>query len=130
MLPVIWATAATVIALVLYRSSAAFFEHTRRKEGETRRIRLVGSVCIATIAFIGFWKATPSSLQTGLPDDARAVRLVDIHNVTEALEQTNAALDSLFGCSALTPLSQCKSELEILRSRMADALGQLRRMTH
>jgi hypothetical protein len=127
-LPVIWAFTGTIIGLVLYRSSAAFFEQTKRKEGEVRRIRLVGSICIAGVVFLGLWNATPASIQKGVPDDAKLVRRVEVQAAAESLEQANAAATALIACATITPPAQCRAELQEVLTRIGDSVGRVRQL--
>jgi len=59
-LPILWIAAATVVALLLYRTSKAFVEHRTTSGPETRRVRLVGSIAIALVVFVVLWRASPS----------------------------------------------------------------------
>ncbi|WP_322418910.1 hypothetical protein [Mesorhizobium huakuii] len=117
-LPIIWALTATAIGLVLYRSSSAFFEQKRNKDGETRRIRLVGSVVIASIAFFGLQHVTPDSSLTGVPPDSILISKFELTEIQEAAEQANAAMGDLLGCAAITTPSQCKAEMDVVRDRL------------
>ena len=63
LLPVLWIVAATVVALLLYRTSRALVEHSSTGPGGTRRVRLVGSIAIAVVIFVLLWKATPPLVQ-------------------------------------------------------------------
>ena len=70
LLPIVWAIVATVVGLILYKTSRAFIQDTSveatgrpSKEAEfksekRRRIRLTGSIAIATVTFAGLWYAT------------------------------------------------------------------------
>jgi len=127
-MPVIWALAGTIIGLALYRSSGAFFERTERKEGEVRRLRLVGSICIAAVVFLGIWEATPRELITGIPKDAKLIRIGDLRAVAEDLEQVNSAENSLRACASITPPKHCQAELDRVRIRINDSLGRVKEL--
>jgi hypothetical protein len=58
-LPVLWIAAATVVALLLYRTSEALVEQNSGAQGGGRRVRLVGSVAIAVVVFVLLWRASP-----------------------------------------------------------------------
>jgi hypothetical protein len=119
LLPVLWAVVSTFIGLVLYRSSAAFFEQTRQKPGSTRKIRLVGSICIAAIAFYGLRESTPTALLTGVPKDSQLIRSSDLQGIVEAAEQADSALLKLTACANITQPSQCQAELSAVRDRIS-----------
>lgn len=68
--PLLWIAAATIVALLLYKTSEALVEHRSGAEGDKKRVRLVGSVAIAVVIFFLLWKATPS-----LVGDPATVRL-------------------------------------------------------
>jgi hypothetical protein len=127
-LPVIWALVGTLIGLVLYRSSSAFFEQVKRKNGAVRKVRLVGSICIAAVVYLGLWRATPTSLQTGVPDDSKLVPKQELRAAVEALEQAVAAVSSVEGCAAAAAASKCQSELATLRARTGDSLARARKL--
>jgi len=48
--PVLWIAAATVVALLLYRTSRAFVQHGSAGDSGTKRVRLVGSIAIAVVS--------------------------------------------------------------------------------
>jgi hypothetical protein len=127
--PVVWALTSIILGLILYRSSSALFEQTQREEGSVRRVRLVGSICIAALVYLGLWKATPSALQIGIPEDAISIRKVDIQGAIEALEEANASVSSLDACVAISSPTQCRSELDGLHTRMHDTLSRFRRLS-
>jgi hypothetical protein len=102
----------TVIGLVLYKSSGALFEQRTHKEGGVRRIWLVGSVCIAALAFFGLRQSTPAELLTGVPSSSKVVSITELRAAREALEQANAAIVRLKACVSVTPASNCTGEID------------------
>jgi hypothetical protein len=128
-LPVVWAITSTILGLIVYRGSSVLFEKTQRDEWPIRRVRLVGSICIAALAYLGFCEATPSALQIGISEDAMSIRKVDIQAVIEALEQANASVSSLDACVAISSSTQCQSELNSVRTRIRESLSRLRRLS-
>ena len=110
LLPVIWLLVSTLIALLLYRSSSALFEEERASQGGVRRVRLVGSVTIAALAFLGVWRATPTSILTGQDDDHVGVattQLVASHRAAAALDD---AVNKIAACVTNAPIAQCPAE--------------------
>jgi len=85
LLPVLWIMAATVVALLLYRTSRALVEHSSTGPGGTRRVRLVGSIAIAVVVFLLLWKVTPS-----LVPDPATIRLTPAQE--RALNERRVAL--------------------------------------
>jgi len=83
--PVLWIVAATIVALLLYRTSRALVEHSSTGAGGTRRVRLVGSIAIAVVIFFLLWKATPS-----LVPDPATIRLTPAQE--RALNERRVAL--------------------------------------
>lgn len=88
--PVLWIAAATVVALLLYRTSRAFVQHGSAGESGTKRVRLVGSIAIAVVVFVLLWEATPS-----LTPDAASVRLMPAQE--KALNERRVALVQAWG---------------------------------
>jgi hypothetical protein len=127
-LPVIWAFASTLMGLVLYRSSAALFEQTKKKDGEVRRIRLVGSIVIAAVIYLGLWKATPVDTLMIVPSGSKMLRASDLHDMVEQLREADAAFSSLEACMAITPPSQCRAEVDILRGRVTAGRSRARKL--
>jgi hypothetical protein len=125
LLPVIWAIVSTAIGLILYRTSSAFFEDTQQTQGSKRKIRIVGSICIAALAYIGLWRATPTSLQVGVPLDSQLVRQVDIHAAGESIQEAAAAVTRLEGCATIAPPVQCRREIDLVSDRVAQAQRKL-----
>ncbi|MCF6368345.1 hypothetical protein [Rhizobium halophilum] len=60
-LPVIWLLVATIVALILYRTSETLFEERAAKSTQGRRVRLTGSVVIAALAFYGLKTSTSTA---------------------------------------------------------------------
>ena len=116
-LPVVWAIVATVIALTLYRTSAALFDGTRRSSTETKRLRLAGSVVIAALAFLGMKLATPSANLKEISEGTVLVRGELIGDVRDAVEDLSAATDALEGCHLIAAAGQCSAELQQIKDR-------------
>lgn len=114
-LPILWTIVSTIVSLILYKSSSAFFESKRSREGETRRIRLVGSIVIAALVFLALWRATPAVKPT--PLEAFRPR---IEEVGERAENVRQRLNLLKACAAMTAVSQCARELDALDTAVAD----------
>jgi len=121
LLPIIWAIASTLIGLILYKTSSAFFEEFRQKEGSKRKIRLMGSVVIAALTYLALWQSTPSSLQLGVPDDSMIVRRTDIVAASEDVKEAAAAIIHLVGCTEITSAAQCAREIELVSDRISEA---------
>jgi hypothetical protein len=125
-LPVIWALVAAAIGRLLYATSSAFFEQMKRTQEEKKRLRLVGSVCIAAIVYLGLWQATPATLRVGVPADSVTVRRSDLHAATEELEQTKSAASELLACAALAPSSQCKNEIRAVQEKIDSSMNRIK----
>jgi len=127
--PVVWALTGTILGFIFYRSSSVFFEQTQREVWSVRRVRLVGSICITALVYLGFWTAAPGALQIGISEDAIWIRKVEIQRAIEALEEANASVSSLNACVAISSPTQCRSELDSVRTRIRDALSRFQRLS-
>jgi hypothetical protein len=103
-LPVVWAIAATVVGLILYKTSAALFESKTTDKTRSKRIRLTGSVTIAALSFVGMWYATPSERLKSA--DMATLRAIAADIDRESLEM--AACSSTRTC--------CMQEVEKVRA--------------
>lgn len=121
LLPVIWAIVSTLIGLILYKTSSAFFEESRQNEGFKRKMRLMGSVVIAALTYLALWQSTPTALQLGVPDDSMIVRRADIAASSEDVKEAAAAIIHLVGCTEITSAAQCASEIELVSDRISNA---------
>jgi hypothetical protein len=125
LIPVLWAIVSAAIGLILYKSSSAFFERRDTKEGGVRRIRLVGSVVIAALVFIGLRQSTPTELMLGRPAGSAVVLVRDIQSTKQFLEEANSATNDLLGCATVSPASQCIGQIEAVRSKLNSAKNNL-----
>jgi hypothetical protein len=131
-LPVIWAAVSTVVALLLYRTSSAFFSQTEKNKSGTRVIRLTGSVVIAAVAFLGMKAATPSQLLLGEDPGLVSVsvsQLDELSALSITVEQTSLALS---GCLAAIVNQSCLDKARTLSgdtARLRQGLSDLRPQT-
>ena len=92
LLPIVWAVVATMIGVVLYKSSQAVVESSRQSAKTKQRIRLAGSVAIAAVAFWGMFYATMQrrndDLIASLRDVAARTKTID-RLVLQAMAATN-----------------------------------------
>jgi hypothetical protein len=88
LLPIAWASVATVIGLVLYRSSKALIQSVTTSEAKKRTIRLTGSVAIAALAFFAMKWATPAQRLT----TTNAVIRGDLDRLQRSYLEAEAAL--------------------------------------
>jgi hypothetical protein len=121
LLPVIWAVVSTIIALVLYRTSSAFFMQNDVTKTRTRRIRLVGSVVIAALTFLGLRYATPTPLLPDPAGDRQVVRKADVAEATNAMNEMGDTFQSLESCIARSVVAQCPKDVADLRTEVAQA---------
>ena len=128
-IPVVWALVGTLIGLVLYKSSSAFFEQTQKSEGSTRRIRLVGSVVIAALVFLGLRQSTPTPLLTGVPGNSKLVRSAEILGLSEVADQADAAMLSLTGCASISRPDQCRVEMDVVKDRIGQIRARIREIS-
>lgn len=108
LLPIFWIVIATIVALLLYRTSTAVVEQVVHEEKARKRVRLVGSVAIAVVVFVLLWRTTPS-LNVG-PQD-RILVAADVRRLESAKHDYDLALSRLDACSRITVVAQCASQL-------------------
>jgi hypothetical protein len=118
-IPVIWAIVSTLIGLVLYKTSEAFFETRHRQDRNSRTIRLVGSAAIAGFAFFGLKWSTPEYMLRGYSHDHLSI----------LLDETRSALVNLEGCASISPPSECKPDISALRQRIDSTRNYVKGLT-
>jgi predicted nuclease with TOPRIM domain len=84
-LPIIWVVVACIVSLILYRTSESFFEDVQEHNGNTRRIRLVGSSVIAAIIYIGLAKYTPVDAITDISNNRMKISRNDLNQLNETI---------------------------------------------
>jgi hypothetical protein len=124
-LPVIWALTSTLVALLLYRSSKAFFSQTESVQGRTRRVRLVGSIVIAAVVFLGLRSASPS--RDVSPDDT-VLHRAEFNALMGALADLRSASDALEVCLNMTAVSECREQVETLRAQASRSRAAINAM--
>lgn len=125
LLPIIWAIVATIIGLILYRSSEAFFEQSRSGDGNKRRIRIVGSITISALVYLGLWNATPESAAAGFGSEVFVISKNDFNSAITILNEATAAISRIEACTTVTSLSGCGNEISTARNRHDEALRRL-----
>lgn len=113
LLPVLWIVVATVVALLLYRTSSAMVEQVVVRKASQKKIRLVGSVAIALVVFVLLWRSTPS---TEMRPDDRLLGAPDVRRLNEAKQEYDLAWNRLEACSQLTVIAQCAAEMAEARA--------------
>jgi hypothetical protein len=108
--PIVWMVIATIVGLVLYRTSKAVVR--------LKSIRVAGSAAIALVAFYGMYKATPLSLLAS-PYSERA-RVLQ-RDLADSLETLNGATKD---CLAPGP-ELCRRALITLQSQLKRADADL-----
>ena len=113
LLPIVWALVATGIALLLYKTSATFFESKEVNATRTKRIRATGSVVIAGAAFFGMWVATPSD---------HVKKLARLHDLAQDVDRASLAIG---GCDASACQHACTPEVHRLRESTTALVQEL-----
>jgi ABC-type phosphate transport system auxiliary subunit len=127
-LPVIWAVIATIIGLALYKTSDAFFESSQNSGGASKKIRLVGSVTIAAVAFYGMKLATPSNRLQGIPDGAVVISSADVRALYDASSKLDRSGLELEGCVHTEDLEDCSRKVEDVRNQISSLNSSLARV--
>ena len=112
LLPVIWATTATIIGLLLYKSSKAFFSNELKNGATSKRIRLVGSVVIAAAAFLGMKISTPSASLDLQDEDEIQLNKSEMNQLVKNFKKLDRALMEGMGCYSAIDSSYCLLKLE------------------
>ncbi|BCG65195.1 MAG: hypothetical protein methR_P3020 [Methyloprofundus sp.] len=120
-LPVAWALIATLIGIVLYKSSDAFFEQTSGQKNQKRTLRLTGSVVIAALAFYGIKNATPDQNLLATAPGMLQVSIAELQSIESKLEENINDLLILESCLELDQTGNCRDQLVRLQSRFRDA---------
>ena len=116
-LPILWAIVATVIALVLYKTSKALFESNDIPQLSAKRMRLTGSVVIAALAFLGMKWATPDSLLEAADAHSKLIPRQLLLDQLDAVKDTESALVELSACAEMGgSFLACTDQLRIARN--------------
>ena len=112
-LPVLWIAAATVVALLLYRTSEALVEHNSSSAGDKKRVRLVGSVAIAVVVFVLLWRASPPLVPN--PSDVRLTRVQEeqLNARRVALTQAWARMQACLDLPAINRCPEQQSDVDV-----------------
>jgi hypothetical protein len=115
-LPVLWALIGTLIGLLLYRSSSAFFSSTQKTQKGTRAIRLTGSIAIAAIAFYGMKAATPPERLLGARQGTVLVPEYKVNELAEFITQLDRTALEVQACVATIVDETCKEKTQSLKN--------------
>ena len=118
-LPVIWVVVATIVGVILYKTSKIVLESASQSEARKRQLRFVGSAVIATVAFVGMQQATPE--YQPLPAGSTILRTIDMHSLQELSREAYISRMELGACLSHHKFSECSAEY----SRLANALESL-----
>jgi hypothetical protein len=126
LLPVVWLLGATIVGLILYKSSEAFFEKRGQSANHQKRIRIAGSALIAAIAFLGLRESTPvDTLRVNTPGTS-LVRDADLMALVRTLQRIEDQLVVLRSCIAIDQRGTCGDQLTEVQkaAKEADALAR------
>jgi hypothetical protein len=128
LLPIAWAITATLIGLLLYKSSTAFFDQSTNANQQTKRIRLTGSVVIAALAFYGLKLTTPAERLLGSRKDMVTVDINALERVKDSSRTLDRAVLEVQGCVATTLDSTCErkiTELKIQSTALVQTIANM-----
>lgn len=112
LLPVMWALVATAIGLLLYKTSRATIDGSHLSDSNKVRVRFLGSVAIAALAFFAMKWATPESSRRTNFEGLTYVApgsLEQLQRETLALQRTQQRLAA---CLAGGDAAACLRQLE------------------
>ena len=116
MMPVLWVVVATIVGLILYKTSSAFFAESKKSKQSTRNLRLTGSVVIAAGAFLLMKFATPDDLRTMVPKGSILVNQASIDMIAKRTTDLENGLVRVGGCTAIEqPASTCARDVEMAK---------------
>jgi hypothetical protein len=128
-LPIVWAIVATIIALLLYRTSKALFDSESVPNIFAKQIRLTGSVVIAGLAFLGMKWSTPEDfIRTAASEhDIRLQQRID--GLIEATRNTETSIAELAACTEMSDsLGACSDQLRFSREKAMKAREQAEKL--
>jgi hypothetical protein len=114
LLPILWALIATVVGLLLYKTSEALFESKQKDETGTKRLRLLGSVTIAALAFYGMKYATPSERLRAapiIPEGSIVLKRNDVENLHGLTVKLDRSSLDLQGCLTTLDAADCREKI-------------------
>lgn len=120
LLPVAWALVATLIGIVLYRSSDAFFEQFSASKGQKRTLRLTGSIVIAALAFYGMKISTPEQNLVANAPGMLQVSSTELRSMENKVDENINDLIVLESCLELDQSGNCRNQLLLLHSRLRE----------
>jgi hypothetical protein len=122
MMPVLWVIVATIVGLILYKTSSAFFAESKKSKQATRNLRLTGSVVIAAGAFLLMKFATPDELRTLTPKGTILVDQASIDVIVKRAADLENGLVRAGGCTAIEQSApNCARDVELAKD-LATAL--------
>jgi hypothetical protein len=116
----------TLIGLLLYRTSSAFFSETAKTKSGVRAIRLTGSVVIAALAFYGMKISTPSQRLLGQQQGMAQVpesKIEELSNLATALDRSvlevQACVNTQVDQGCLNKVQLLKNDTSTLTAKVA-----------
>jgi hypothetical protein len=128
LLPVVWALVATLIAMILYRTSSGLFEQRVQKQTVTRRVRMTGSIFIAALAFVGLAKSTPPNVMTIESRDLVKVPVSEVRMLRDRVHYLENQLVELEGCAAIKGPQNCAEQMEGMRTATRNVASTIKRL--
>jgi len=124
LLSTVWALVATVIGLLLYRSSKAFFELNNTTPKRSQTIRAAGSIVIAGIAFFAMQRAAPSWIISESPNGVMIshANFADLRSATRRMDNTVLELKA---CLSIGNTQKSGAQLSDLCNTQLDEVTRL-----
>ena len=119
LLPIIWAVISAIIALLLYKTSDAFFDSTKLKGDKRYKIRVVGSILIAGAVFYALKVSTPEARLEAIDPEIRLVEKLTLKQLDNEIYGIDRISLELSGCIAVNDSIQCKKRIEELRIKIS-----------
>lgn len=114
-LPVVWAGVATVITLILYKSSEAVFSGDSLFGMPTKGLRLGGSIVIFAVIVVLLQKVTADNAALRADPSRAQVDRADLREMQRLAEAVELTSSDAHSCKQLgTPLAQCGADLAAL----------------
>jgi hypothetical protein len=115
-LPIGWVVVSSVVGVLLYRTSDAFFDSLSKDDTSRKRLKLTGSIVIAAVTFFGIYYVTPRGALDPMPSGMQYVSTVALQRFTDNVGAVQDKMLSLSGCLSISPPKDCAGQLQDVQS--------------
>jgi hypothetical protein len=127
-LPIGWVIVSTVVGVILYRTSDAFFEKVSKDKSSRQQLKLTGSVVIAALTFLGMYYVTPRGALTPKPEGMQYVASVEVQRLLDRVHDVQDRLLALSACLSVSSPKDCSGQLQDAQTSATSLEQQARRV--